>query len=256
MNIAELEAQLCKTLCGAVHVRSSGNALWRVETPWTFPDGDTYSIYISPAPTGGLRVSDQGLTMMQLSYENDLAKFREGTRGKLLAQIVADVGMSEDDGEFYLDTTLDDLGATIMRLGQALTRVHDVTFLNRIRAENTFYEDLREKLHSIVGAERLTENYVVPDIARAGDYPVDYLISGGNAPLYLFGVPNRDKARLATIILQHLNAANVDFRSMIVYQNMVDVPRIDVSRLTNAANDAIASLDATEDFERKLLRQR
>ena len=107
-----------------------------------------------------------------------------------------------------------------------------------------------------MGAERLTENYVVPNIARASDYPVDYLISGGNAPLYLFGVPNRDKARLATIILQHLNATNVDFRSMIVYQNMVDVPRIDVSRLTNAANDAIASLDATDDFERKLLRQR
>lgn len=255
MNTHEMESTLCRALCGSVTVQQREAALWRVDTPWTFPDGDGYSIYISPAPTGGLRISDQGLTLMRLSYENDLAKLREGTRGRLLAQVLADAGLMEDDGEFFLDSTADDLGANVLRLGQGLTRVHDLTFLNRVRAESTFYDDLREKLQSLVGSERLTEGYVVPGVANGGDYPVDYFIQGGSVPLYLFGVPNRDKARLATIILQHLIGSRQDFNSMIVYQNMADLPRPDLSRLTNAANDMIDSLDAADDFERKLLRR-
>jgi Domain of unknown function DUF1828 len=254
MNAMQMQDTLCRALCGSVKVHSRGDALWQIDTPWTFPDGDGYSIYVSQAPTGGLRISDQGLTMMRLSYENDIAKMRDGTRGRLLAQVLADAGLAEDDGEFYLDATAEDLGASVMRIGQALTRVHDLTFLNRVRVESTFYEDLREKLQSVVGAERLTEGYVVPGVANARDYPVDYFVSGGASPLYLFGVPNRDKARLATIILQHLVRAGQDFNSMIVFQNAAELQRADLGRLMNAANDMIDSLDASDDFERKLLR--
>lgn len=255
MNATDMETMLCRALCGTVTVKKRGDALWQVDTPWRFPDGDGYSIYVSQAPTGGLRISDQGLTMMRLSYENDIAKLREGTRGRLLTQVLADTGLSEDDGEFYLDATTEDLGASVMRIGQALTRVHDLTFLNRLRVESTFYEDLREKLQMVVGVERLTEGYVVPGVANARDYPVDYFVSGGASPLFLFGVPNRDKARLATIILQHLVRGGQDFNSMVVFQNAADLPRADLGRLMNAANDMIDSLDATDDFERKLLRR-
>ena len=255
MNATDMQAKLCHALCGSVKVRARGDALWQVDTPWTFPDGDGYSIYVSQAPTGGFRISDQGLTMMRLSYENDIGKLREGTRGRLLTQVLADAGLFEDDGEFYLESTTEDLGASVMRIGQALTRVHDLTFLNRLRVESTFYEDLREKLQTVVGVERLTEGYVVPGVANARDYPVDYFVSGGAAPLYLFGVPNRDKARLATIILQHLTRAGLDFDSMVVFQNAADLHRADLGRLMNAANDMIDSLEATDDFERKLLRR-
>ena len=255
MNTSELESTLCQALCGTVTVRQKAEGLWHVDTPWTFPDGDGYSIYISTAPTGGLRISDQGLTLMRMSYENDLTKLRDGTRGRLLGQVLADAGLQEDDGEFFLDSTADDLGASVLRLGQGLTRVHDLRFLNRVRVESTFYDDLRAKLQSLVGQERLTEGYVVPGVANGSDYRVDYFIEGGAVPLYLFGVPNRDKARLATIILQHLIGSRQDFNSMIVYQNMADLPRPDLSRLTNAANDMIDSLDASDDFKRKLLRR-
>lgn len=255
MNATDMQATLCRALCGSVQVHERGEALWQVDTPWTFPDGDGYSIYVSQAPTGGLRISDQGLTMMRLSYENDIAKLREGTRGRLLAQVLADAGLTEDEGEFYLEATADEVGASVMRLGQALTRIHDLTFLNRVRVESTFYEDLREKLQTLVGEERLTESYVVPGVPNARDYPVDYLVSGGAAPLYLFGVPSRDKARLATIVLQHLVRTEQDFNSMVIFQNAADMPRADLSRLMNAANDMIDSLDATDDFERKLLRR-
>ena len=89
MNAVELEGALCQALCGTVKVKARGDDLWQVDTPWTFPDGDAYSIYVSPAPTGGLRVSDQGLTLMRLSYEIDVGKLRDGNRGRLLTQVLA-----------------------------------------------------------------------------------------------------------------------------------------------------------------------
>ena len=255
MNTADLEKTLCRALCGEVVVKACSETLWQVNTPWVFPDGDAYSIYLSPGPMGGLRLSDQGLTWMRLSYENDIGKLREGTRGRLLSQVVADAGLAEDDGEFYLDVTADEVGAGVLRLGQALTRIHDLTFLSRLRVESTFYDDLREKLQSLVGSERLNEAYVVPDVPNGREYPVDYFVSGGATPLYLFGVPNRDKARLATIVLQHLVRSGQDFNSMVIFQNASDLPRADLNRLMNAANDMIDSLDASDDFERKLLKR-
>lgn len=255
MNTQELEAALCRSLCGQAQVRAFEEGLWQVKTPFAFPDGDAYSLYVRQLPAGGLRVTDAGLTLMHLSYDNDLDKIREGTRGRLLQQILAESDLVEEDGEFYIDGPADQLGLSVFRFGQALTRVHDLTFLNRVRAESTFYEDLRELLRELVGHERLREAYVVPEVPRASEYPVDFYVSGSQIPLYLFGVPSRDKARLATIILQHLIASGQDFNSMIVFQNMAELPRPDVSRLTNAANDQVDSLDAADDLRRKLLRR-
>lgn len=255
MKLDDLQELLCKALCARVVVSPVREGLWRVATPFAFPDGDSYSLYVQQLASGGLRLSDAGSTLMHLSYENDIDKFRDGTRGRLLQQILAETDLSEDDGEFYLDARADDLGHSVFRFGQALTRIHDLTFLNRLKSESTFYDDLREMLGSLVSPERLHEGYVVPGTPRAQDYPVDYFIEGGDSPLYLFGVPNRDKARLATIILQHLISSDRDFDSMIVFQNMGDLPRLDVSRLTNAANDQVDSLDAADDLRRKLLRR-
>ena len=64
--------------------------LIRVETPFFFPDGDPYQIYIKELPGGNLKLSDMGHTMMHLSYENETSKFREGTRGNIFNQILAE----------------------------------------------------------------------------------------------------------------------------------------------------------------------
>jgi len=255
MDARQLQFILCESLCGQATVTSSHDEQWQVATPFSFPDGDAFSFFVTQTASGGVRVSDAGLTLMHLSYDNDIDKFRDGTRGRILQQILTESDVHEEEGEFFVEGRAADIGQLVFRFGQALTRVHDLTFLNRLRSESTFYEDLRETLRELVGEDRLAESYVVPDVPRANEYPVDYFVSGGESPLYVFGVPNRDKARLATIILQHLIAAGRDFNSMIVFQNMAELPRADVSRLTNAANDQVDSLDARDDLQRKLLRR-
>lgn len=189
MNTEQIEKKLCQLLCAEVKIKNRNGKLLQVETPFFFADGDPYQIYIREMPGGILRLTDMGHTLMHLSYENDIDKFREGTRGNLFHQIKSETFVEEDKGEFYIDTPYENLGYNLFRLGQALTKINDLTFLNRARAESTFYEDLQEQLKKIIPEEKIKKDYYYEEMENARDYPVDYKIEGKNAPLFVFGVP-------------------------------------------------------------------
>lgn len=161
----------------------------------------------------------------------------------------------EDDGAFYLESTLKDISENILKLGQGITKINDLTFLNRARTESTFYEDLEERLYHIVDYEKVVQNYVYPDLEYSEDYPIDYMIQGKEAPLFLFGVGNKDKARLTTIILERLIRHQVTFESLIVFQDFDGIPKNDAKRLINVAGEMISSLDAKDDLSRKIIKR-
>ena len=70
----------------------------------------------------------------------------------------------------------------------------------------------------------------------------------------MFGIPNRDKARLATIVLEHLLRANAQFKSLLIFANQEEMPRADLARLSNVGGEMVSSLDAQDDLKRKLLK--
>jgi len=242
-------------MCAEIDLHPINGKLISLETPFSFSDGDPYQIYIKEMPGGIIRLTDMGHTLMHLSYENDIDKFRDGTRGKLFEQIKNETFIEEDNGELYVDTEINNLAINIFRIGTALTKITDLTFLNRARAESTFYEDLQEQLYRIVGEDRVKKEYYYQEIENPSDYPIDFMIQGKYAPLFLFGIPNRDKARLTTIILERLLRAKADFESLLIFSDQGSIPKPDLARLSNAGGEMIASLDAGADFSRKLLRR-
>jgi hypothetical protein len=255
LDVNKLQEMLCSLMCAEVKIRPKNGKLLAVDTPFFFADGDPYQIYIKEMPGGVIRLTDMGHTMMHLSYDNDIDKFREGTRGNIFNQIKAETFIEEDNGEFFIDTPVENLGYNIFRLGQALTKINDLTFLNRARAESTFYEDLQEQLKKVVGEEKIVKDFYYNEMENSRDYPIDFKIDGKYAPLFLFGIPNKDKARLTTIILERLLRAKADFESILIFADQGAMPRQDLARLSNAGGEMIASLDAESDFSRKLLRK-
>lgn len=251
------EKQLCEQFCAQIKLHRRSNGLVMLETPFSYPDGDQYPLYLSETRTGGIKISDGGHTLMHLSYENDVDKFFEGSRQMLLHRIVSEHGIDFDEatGQFSLECAPGQLSEAAFRLGQAITRVYDLTFLNRSHVSSTFYEDLQEHISALISVEKIHKNFVVPGVANGDHYPVDFCIEGKHNPLFLFGIPNRDKARLTTIFLQHFIQQKVDFDSMLVFANQEDIPRSDLARLSNVGGDMIASLNAEDDFRRKLLRR-
>ena len=225
-----------------------------LRTHFEFPDGDRIPIHVSQTGTGGVRLSDQGHTLMHLSYEHDVDAFLDGTRGQLLERIVSESGIAQDGGVFHIDTPIDGLPNAVFRFGQALTRVYDLTFLSRSHVQSTFYDDLKELLVSLIDEASIQENYLPEELANAEAYPVDYRIEGkADTPLFLYGVPNRDKARLTTIMLSHFNQHAIRFESLLIFEDQAEIPRLDLARLSDAGGDMISSLESRVDLERKLI---
>ena len=255
MEIKKMQALLSHALCDEIRVREKTPDLFALDTPFTFPDGDTYQLYIKELAGEMLRITDMGHTLMHLSYENDIEKFREGTRGLLLQQIMRESFVEEERGAFFIDSNPEQIAVSLFRMGQALTKIYDLSFLNRPRSESTFYDDLQERLRQLLPAETITKNYVPADIEGATEYPIDYRIEGKNGPLFLFAIPNKDKARITTITLERLLRAGVNFESLLVFADQSSLPGADLVRLSNAGGEMVASLEAESDLQRKLLKK-
>lgn len=241
INLEALRAELCHAFCGNVGVTAHADNEAVIHLPMTGRDGDYLSAYVQ-AIAGGWRVSDKGITMMRLSYENDLDKLLAGARERLYQTVLREAGLQEDDGELFVEVPANALISGLFALAQGIIRIEDMGLWTRTRVESAFYDDLRHIIESVVPREDLIESYAVPGVPDATNYPVDYLIKTHGKPLYLFGVLNRDKARLATIILQHLYRHAPAFDSMVVYADMDDIPKPDVRRLITAANDIVPSI--------------
>lgn len=252
IDINILQNTLCRAMCTGVQIREKNPELLAVHTPFLFPDGDQYQLYIRILPGGILRLTDMGHTLMHLSYDQDIDKFRECTRGAPLEKIKARTSVEELEGALFIDTTPEQLATDIFHIGQAITELFDLSFLKRSRTESTFYEDLRESIFRIVPSDKVSMNYFYEEMENASDYPIDYKIDGKEEQIFLFGIPNPDKAKTVTIILEHLLRSQIKFDSILVFADQKTLPRTDLARLSNVGNDMISSLDAETDFRRKL----
>ena len=70
--------------------------------------------------------------------------------------------------------------------------------------------------------------------------------------MFLFGINNPDKAKVVTITLLEFIRVKADFDSFIVFQEVGNIPSRDQKRLMNIGGEMISSLDAKDDFARKL----
>lgn len=127
LDINKLQETL-SSMCSEVKIRSKNVKLFSIETPFYFDDGDSYQIYIKEMPGGIIRLTDMGHTIMRLSYENDIDKFRKVTSSRIFKQIKSETLINEENGEFYIDTSIENLGINIFRLVQALTKINDKNF--------------------------------------------------------------------------------------------------------------------------------
>jgi len=255
LDAQTIERAVDEAMRSVMRVHSRPDGVLMLDTPFTFPDGDHFPVYISADSDGSIVLGDRGHTLMHISYEHDVDALFDGTRAALREQIVREFDIQEDDGTFSVRTDPEGLAKAAFRLGQALTKIYDLTFLSRERNESTFYEDLHGMLVSHVDDASFQKDHVLADVPEAHNYPIDYRLDGRqNGQVFVFGVPGRDKARLTTISLSHFLLNNVEFESLIVYRDLKNIPRLDLARLTNVAGAAVSSLEAEPDFRRKLLR--
>ena len=251
----DLQRRLCDQLCAAVRVERRPDGELMLAADFEFPDGDRYPIYLSETP-GGVRLSDKGDTLTRISYDHDIDAFLAGSRGLLIERILGEEQVGKHGGVFYLDTPTDRLSDAVFRYGRALTRIYDLTLHSRSRAVSTFYDDLADLLLQTTDEDRIQRDHLLPDLPNSEAYPIDYRLEGDSGgQVFLYGVPNRDKARLTTIILSHFHRNHLDFDSILVFSDQAEIPRMDLARLSDVGGDMVSSLGSSDDFRRKLERR-
>lgn len=246
---------LCERLCGEVRVEARPDGMLMVRSSFAFPDGDRFPIRLSEAPGERLRLSDQDHTLMHMGYEHDVDSFMDGPRGMLLDRVLGETGLIWDQGAFYLDTTPERLSESLFAFGQALTRIYDLTLFFRVHSAPTFYDELKLSLLQLVDEGWLHPGYQ-PPVPNPEAYPVDFMLKGKNGvPLFLYGIPDQDKARLATMMLTHFRRHGVEFESLLVFADQTEIPRSVLARLSDAGGEMVSTLTSQEHLARKLRRR-
>ena len=111
-------------------------------------------------------------------------------------------------------------------------------------------------LKSLIDEEKIQADFLPDKLPNPEAYRVDYRIEGKfDSPLFLYGIPNRDKARLTTIMLSHFHRHSLRFESILVFEDQSEIPRLDLARLSDVGGEMISSLESRTDLDRKLLKR-
>lgn len=216
----------------------------QVYAPLYHEDGDMVDVFLDIPKNAELsndqkiRISDHGLTLMRLSYSFDLDT---PNKEKIFHRIIGENNVKEADGELFIETVVDSLYPSILHFAQTVAKVCNMRLFKREVIASLFDEMMEEFITTSLGKYN-----PVPDvcpIADREDLEADWQLSPNGVPLYLFGVKDNSKSRLATITCLEFQKAKLKFKSLVVHEDFEKISRKDRVRLTNACDKQFTSLD-------------
>lgn len=216
--------------------------------PLFHEDGDMVDIFLEGLGGERVRICDYGMTLMRLSYEYEVDT---ANKRRILAKILSENGLKEEDGNLYIETSPDRLYPAVMQFAQAVAKVGSMRNFKREIVASLFYELLEEFITTQLQDFR-PQKTVLP-LPDRDDLEVDYSFPINSTSLYLFGVKDASKARLTTISCLEFIRHKLPFRSIVVHDDFDNLPRKDRSRLTSACDKQFTSLDDFRSGARQFL---
>ena len=245
--------QLREQFNGFVDLRSRRPGTTQVRAPLFHEDGDMVDIFLSEPANGGqtIRVSDEGMTLMRLSYGYDI---NTESRQRVFERLLAENGVGHENGKLFIDARLDDLCPSVLQFAQTVAKVSSMQYFQREVIQSMFYELLEEFV--LEKLSRFNPKKATLPLSDQDAYEVDWQFDVGPRPIFLFGVKDRTKALLTTIACQAFIQEGVSHRSVAIHEDFESMTRKDRSRITNACDKQFSSLDAfrssgQEFFERE-----
>jgi len=227
-----------------VSLKEKRPGTFQLVAPLFHEDGDMVDIFLSQADSASnspVQISDCGLTLMRLSYSYDLDT---PTKRKIFDRILAENGVREEQGRLFIEASQDKLYPAILQFAQTVSKVCNMQLFKREVIRNLFYETLADFVQN-----SLARFHPKPDFApieNRDDLEVDWHFTLGDRPIFLYGVKDNAKSRLAALACREFERASIRFRSVIVHEDFENgISKKDQSRITNAADKQFTTL---EDF--------
>lgn len=245
MNYAEL---LSPQFNNHIGYREKRPGITQLFLPLFYEDGDMVDIFLEKSPVdNSIRICDHGMALMRLSYSFDLNTDR---KEEIFQKIITENQVFENNGNLYMDTQPQGLCPAVLQFAQTIAKVSSMQLYKREVIQNLFYEMLDEFI-----SESLIEyhpNKNVCPIESREDLEVDYEFSLPSKHVYLFGVKDSAKARLATISCLEFQRNKIPFKSFVVHEDFDGLNKKDRIRITSAADKQFISLDDFRDNARQV----
>ncbi len=229
-----------------VRLREEGHDRYRVFTPFLFEDGDHLSIVLKKIGARWV-LSDEGHTLMHLTYDMDARDLLRGTRQKLIESALKTFDVSSQEGEFLITIRNSSYGDALFSFVQSLLKVSDVTYLTRERARSTFWEDFRALMEEAVPPGRREFEYHDPLRDPEGNYIVDCRVNGMPKPLFVFAIPGDERCRDVTITLLQFERWRLSFESAAIFEDQQAISRPVLARFSDVADKQFSNLASNRD---------
>lgn len=249
------EEELQRKVSTKVSVQPEGTHRYRILTPFMFDDGDHYVIVLRRSG-GRWLLTDEGHTLMHLSYWMDSSDLRQGTRAEAISSALKEFGVRESEGEIQAEFEPDEVGNRFFDFIQALSRIADTTILSRERVRSTFLEDLHKLIHDTVAADRVMDDWFDASRDPKGKYLVSYRIEAVKTPLLVFALPSESSVRDATITLLTFRDWKLRNYSLGIHEDLEEISSMVEARFTDVVDKQFSSLadnaDRIEDYIEQL----
>lgn len=231
-----------------VSIQQKRPGIYQLSLPLLHEDGDMVDLFLVPNGGSKYRLCDYGQTLMRLSYEYDIdTPNKEG----ILQRIIKENGLIEEDGNICMDTTNETIFPDIMHITQAYAKIGSMRYFKREVIDSLFYEALNDFVETEL--RDFNPKKDVSPIPERDDLDVDFQFTPNGHPVYLFGVKDSTKARLATISCLEFQKAKIDFRGWVVNDDFDKLPRKDRTRLTNVCDKQFTSFEEFKSNARTFL---
>lgn len=254
-EVKDILNDLKKTICNSVEMVEEGVDRFRVFTPFGFEDGDSFSIVLKKVGNKFI-LSDEGNTLMHMSYEMEIEGVGKGTRSKIISNILDYYNIKKIKGAFIKHLDISNVGNALFDFIQALIKISDLTYLSREIIKSTFFEDFKSLLIENIDSKRLDFDYRISEYDSERKYPIDCVVNNLDTPLFIFAINGDDKCRDVTISLLQYEKWGIRHNAIAIFEDQEEISRRVLARLSDVTDKQFSSISSNKDRIVKYLKDK
>jgi hypothetical protein len=236
MNSESIYKSFQKSICSGIDLVPEGINRYRILSDFTFQDGDHLAIVLKRENNEWI-LSDEGHTLMHLSYRMDINELLQGKRGDIIENNLSYHYITNRDGEFIHVVKNEEYGHALFEMIQGLIRINDLSFLSREFSRDTFIEDVLRDIELIPELSgKFIRNWHNAQFDPDGQYPADGFLPTQNTPIVLFILPNDKKVLNATINLLQYAKWGLNIYSIGIFENQEKISRKTLAKYSDISD--------------------
>lgn len=216
MDKNDLTTILHQKATSRLSIHESRTGEYQVVIPFYHEDGDMIEVFIKPksGSKNQARIFDYGMSLQRLSYTYDI---NTTSRKRVLESILWNNDINNDNGNLYIDTTIDGLYENILKFIGGVQKICNMKYWSK-SSDKVVLHQFNNTAYSVLNSYNKFEMRYRPP-GYDGRFLVDWFLSHDDSSFYIFGIGGYSKASNTTIaILEYLNISLV-FNSVVVYYN-------------------------------------